>query len=275
MTIFRAFSFTGLRRAALLVAVSGFGFMATGAAAHSYVLDVPYVPTPEEVVERMLTVAQVGPDDFVIDLGSGDGRIAIAAVRDHGAKGALGVDINPERVAEAIANAKAAGVTDKVSFREQDLFKMDFSQASVLTMYLLPDVNMVLRPKILDLKPGTRIVSHAFDMEDWEADHFERVERRSVYMWVVPAKVAGNWKLEGPDGEITLELNQQFQQLSGTAKDARGEIQPVSGALRGTAIRLVVGEGDAARTYTGDVQGDSMPMAAAGSSDQNWKGVRQ
>jgi len=168
MTISRALSYSGLRRAALLTVVAGFGFMAAAPSVHSHSLDVPYVPTPPEVVNRMLEVAQVGPKDFVIDLGSGDGRIAIAAVKNHGARGAMGVDINPERIAEAQANAQEAGVTDKVEFREQNLFETDFSQASVLTMYLLPDVNMVLRPKILELAPGTRVVSHAFDMEDWK-----------------------------------------------------------------------------------------------------------
>lgn len=152
----RALSCAGLRRAALLVAISGVGFMGAAPAVQAAVsLDVPYVPTPPEVVSRMLEVTKVGPEDFVIDLGSGDGRIAIAAVKDFKAKGAMGVDINPERIAEANANAREAGVSDKVEFREANLFHTDFSAASVLTMYLLPDVNVALREKILQMKPGT------------------------------------------------------------------------------------------------------------------------
>src|SRR5690606_32194551 len=150
MTTSVAVSFSAWRRVAGLAIVSAVAaFSATApvahAAANSVSLDVPYVPTPAEVVNRMLEVAQVGSNDFVIDLGSGDGRIAIAAVKGHGAKGAMGVDLNPQRIAEAQANAKEAGVSDKVEFREQNLFDTDFSQASVLTMYLLPDVNISLR----------------------------------------------------------------------------------------------------------------------------------
>lgn len=267
-------SFSALRRTVLLAALSGFGFMAVAPAAHSVSLDVPYVPTPDDVVNRMLELAQVGPQDFVIDLGSGDGRIAIAAVKDHKAKGAMGVDINPERIAEANANAQEAGVTDKVEFREQNLFHTDFSQASVLTMYLLPDVNVALRPKILDLKPGTRVVSHAFDMDEWEADHFERVDGRSVYLWIVPAQAEGRWKLDGPDGAVELQLVQEFQHISGTAQDANGNSLPVSGSLKGAAIELKLGEGDAARTLRGNVQGSTMLVSEDAASSVNWKGSR-
>ena len=266
--------FSGLRRSLLLAAFSGFGFMATAPAAHAVSLDVPYVPTPSDVVNRMLELAEVGPDDFVIDLGSGDGRIAIAAVKDHNAKGAMGVDINPERIAEANANAKEAGVTDKVEFVEQNLFHTDFSKASVLTMYLLPDVNVALRPKILDLKPGTRVVSHAFDMDEWEPDHYERVDGRSVYLWVVPAPVEGRWKLEGPQGSTELELSQDFQHVSGTAKDANGNSQTITGSLKGSNIELKLGEGDGARTLHGNVQGSSMLVSEDAAGSNNWKGSR-
>lgn len=279
MTSSRTLLSLGLRRAVSSCLMAGLGFMAAApavlAANHSVSLDVPYVPTPPEVVNRMLEVAQVGPEDFVIDLGSGDGRIAIAAVKEHGAKGSMGVDIDPQRIAEAQANAKEAGVQDKVEFRNQNLFETDFSQATVLTMYLLPDVNMSLRPKILELKPGTRVVSHAFDMDDWEADHYERVDGRSVYLWVVPAKAEGRWKLDGPDGAMDLELSQDLQKLSGTLRDVKGQSQAVTGALRGKAIRLTVGEGAEARTFTGTVEGGSMLLAAAGTSKHEWKGSRQ
>lgn len=271
----RASTYTRLRHAVLLAAVSGMGFIAAAPAAHAVSLDVPYVPTPDDVVNRMLTLAKVGPNDFVIDLGSGDGRIAIAAVKNHQAKGALGVDLNPQRIAEATANAKEAGVSDKVEFREQNLFDTDFSAASVLTMYLLPDVNVALRPKVLDLKPGTRVVSHAFDMAEWEADHFERVDGRSVYMWIVPAKVEGNWKLEGPQGEVQLELTQEFQHVSGSARDANGNSQAVRGRVNGERLELELGEGAGARKLSGNVQGASMMLSDAASASDNWKGSKQ
>lgn len=268
MSSSRAFSLPGLRRVVMVCLVGTVGFMGATPSAwganHSVSLDVPFVPTPPDVVDRMLQVAQVGPEDFVIDLGSGDGRIAIAAVRNHGAKGAMGVDIDPERIAEARVNAKEAGVSDKVEFLNQDLFDTDFSKASVLTMYLLPNVNVSLRPKVLQLSPGTRVVSHAFDMDEWEPDHYERVDGRSVYMWVVPAAVEGNWKLEGPQGELTLDLVQRFQYVTGTAHDATGKTLPVTGSLKGSALRLVMGEGDAARSLSGSVHGSSMVLAGAG-----------
>jgi ubiquinone/menaquinone biosynthesis C-methylase UbiE len=150
--------------------------------------DVPYVPTPEQVVERMLEVANVGPNDLVYDLGSGDGRIVIAAAKKHGARG-VGIDIDPDRIREARANARSAGVSDRVEFREGDLFKTDLSQASVVTLYLLSSVNLQLRPKLLsELKPGTRIVSHAFDMGDWKPLKVEKVGSSTVYYWVVPER---------------------------------------------------------------------------------------
>lgn len=156
--------------------------------AHLSARDVPYVPTPEPVVEKMLELAKVGPDDVIYDLGSGDGRIVIAAAKKYGARG-IGVDIDPERISEARQNAKAAGVTDRVEFHEGDLFNVDLSDATVVTMYLLSTVNMKLRPKLFEeLKPGTRIVSHAFDMGDWEPLKTETVEGATVYYWEIPAK---------------------------------------------------------------------------------------
>ena len=150
--------------------------------------DVPFVPTPEKVVDRMLEIAKVGPNDMVYDLGSGDGRIVIAAAKKHGARG-IGIDIDPERIKEARANARSAGVSDRVEFREGDLFKTDLSEATVVTLYLLSGVNLQLRPKLLsELKPGTRIVSHAFDMGDWKPLKTEKVGSSTVYYWVVPER---------------------------------------------------------------------------------------
>jgi precorrin-6B methylase 2 len=154
--------------------------------------DVPYVPTPQPVVDAMLKVAKVGKNDVLYDLGSGDGRIVNTAAQKFGTRG-VGIDINPERIQEANENAKKAGVTDRVKFVQQDLFTTDFSEATVVTLYLLPEVNAKLRPKILsELKPGTRIVSHAFDMGDWKPEQTLNVDGKTIYYWVVPEKVPEN-----------------------------------------------------------------------------------
>jgi len=151
---------------------------------------VPFVPTPQQVVDKMLELAKLQKDDFLIDLGSGDGRIPVTAAQRHGVK-ALGVDINPQRIKEANERAQKAKVTDLVEFRQQDLFQTDISQANVLTMYLLPSVNMKLRPKIWsDMKPGSRVVSHAFDMGDWTPEQKVTVDGRTVYLWIVPPRKA-------------------------------------------------------------------------------------
>ncbi|WP_242058445.1 class I SAM-dependent methyltransferase [Microcoleus sp. FACHB-SPT15] len=158
--------------------------------------DVPYVPTPNEVVARMLELANVTGDDILYDLGSGDGRIVITAAQKHGTRG-TGIDINPELVQQSQANAQAANVADRVEFVQQDLFQTDLSDATVVTLYLLPDVNLKLRPKLLqELKPGTRIVSHDFDMGEWEPARVEQVQgptrQHTIYHWVVPENVPDN-----------------------------------------------------------------------------------
>ena len=154
--------------------------------------DVPYVPTPEKVVERMLEVAKVGPNDVVYDLGSGDGRIVIAAAKKHGARG-VGIDIDPERIREARDNASRAGVGSRVEFRQGDLFDANISEATVVTIYLLSGINMKLRPKLLaELKPGTRIVSHAFDMGDWKPQKEIEAAGTTLYLWVVPERGRGH-----------------------------------------------------------------------------------
>lgn len=148
--------------------------------------DVPYVPTPQPVVDKMLELAAVTKDDIVYDLGSGDGRIVITAAKKYGVRG-VGVDIDPERIKEANANAVLAGVADRVKFIEQDLFKTDLKEASVVTLYLLPEVNLRLRPKLWsELKPGTRVISHAFDMGDWEPMQKVEVQGTAIYYWVIP-----------------------------------------------------------------------------------------
>ncbi|WP_028297684.1 SAM-dependent methyltransferase [Olivibacter sitiensis] len=149
--------------------------------------DVPYVPTDQDVVEAMLSMADVKKGDKLYDLGCGDGRIVVTAAKKYGIEG-VGIDIDPERIKEAKQNAVNAGVTDKVTFTQQDLFTTDFSDATVLTLYLLPSVNMKLRPKILNLKPGTRVVSHDFDMGDWKPDKQTKVGTATLYLWTVPEK---------------------------------------------------------------------------------------
>jgi precorrin-6B methylase 2 len=154
--------------------------------------DVPYVPTPQAVVDAMLQVAKVGKDDVLYDLGSGDGRIVITAAEKFGTRG-VGIDIDPERVQEAQANARKAGVTDRAKFIQQDLFQADFSEATVVTLYLLPSVNLKLRPLLFkQLKPGTRVVSNTFDMDDWKPEKTLKVGNNTVYYWVIPEKVPEN-----------------------------------------------------------------------------------
>ncbi len=187
--------------------------------------DVIWVPTPDEVVDRMLTMAQVGPNDFHMDLGSGDGKIVIAAAR-RGAK-SLGIEYNPDMVKLSQDNAQKAGVTDKASFRRADIFQTDFSQATVITLYLLPSLNMKLRPQILQMRPGTRVVSHSFTMEDWEPDEVSSMDGRRAYFWVVPANVMGTWALEAAGQKHDLTLEQTFQKINGYVA-----LGPVHGGLR-------------------------------------------
>lgn len=154
--------------------------------------EVPFVPTPQEVVSGMLKLANVSKNDVVYDLGCGDGRIVITAAKDFGAR-AVGVDINPERIQEATENAKKAGVMNRVRFVENDLFKASIGDATVVTLYLLPGVNLRLKPKLLsELKPGTRVVSHSFDMGDWKPDKTEEIDGRRIYLWVIPKKGNGS-----------------------------------------------------------------------------------
>ena len=178
--------------------------------------DVIWVPTPDELVERMLAMAQVTPSDFVVDLGAGDGRIAIAAAKKFGAR-AMGVEYNPDMVKLGNDHARAAGVAGngpgRAFIRHGDIFATDFSQATVVTMYLLPGLNMKLRPQLLSMRPGTRIVSHSFAMEDWEPDEVSSLEGRRAYLWIVPANVQGLWALEAGGGKVELQLELELEQV--------------------------------------------------------------
>ena len=170
--------------------------------------DVPFVPTPYVVIEEMLRLAKVTPQDYVMDLGSGDGRVLITAAQRYGARG-MGVDLDGDLVAESTASAAEAGVAERVSFVQQDLFKTDLSRATVITMYLLPGVMGRLQPRLLELKPGTRLVSHDFRLGDWKPDVTTQI-RKNTFLWIVPAKVAGQWRirvaLPGGEYDINLEL---------------------------------------------------------------------
>ena len=232
-------------------------------------LDVIYVPTPRETVDRMLEVAEVGPKDYVIDLGSGDGRIAVAAGR-LGAR-ALGVDLDPNRIREAEANAQRAGVTNRVTFRRQNLFETDLSEATVLTMYLLPSINLKLRPKILGLRPGTRVVSHDFAMADWKPDLTETVNWR-IHFWVVPAQIAGNWQLRSGNQDFAVTIVQTFQQFQGTAT-VDGRTLPLRNTrLRGTEIEFAIEATGRPASYRGTVSGDT--MRGSGGSGATWTATR-
>ena len=213
--------------------------------------DVIWVPTPQGLVDKMLDMAKVTPKDFVIDLGSGDGRTVITAAK-RGSK-ALGIEYNSDMVEISKQTAAKEGVSDKASFVRADLFESDFSQAQVITMFLLSSINLKLRPTILDLKPGTRIVSNTFDMSDWKPDETASLPGCNswctAHLWIVPAKVAGTWTL--PQGELTLK--QTFQNITGTLKSAAVET-PVTGKLNGEHIHFSAG----AAEYSGHVMGNSM-----------------
>lgn len=204
-------------------------------------LDVPYVPTHESVVKGMLELAGVDSDDVLYDLGSGDGRIPVAAALDHGAS-AIGVEIDSGRVGIARAYAEQMGVEHKVAFLELDLFEVDFSPATVITMYLLHTVNLELRPRLLaELRPGTRIVSHAFDMGDWRADRKISFKSDALYLWIVPARVAGTWQWQTADGtRYRVELQQKYQKLLGELwiNDELAELE--AALLWGDLMELVV-----------------------------------
>jgi len=215
--------------------------------------DVIWVPTPDELVKKMLEVAEVTPKDFVVDLGSGDGRTVIAAAK-IGAK-AIGIEFNPDMVALSRKKAEEAGVDEKASFIQTDLFEYDLSQATVITMFLLPDINLRLRPKLLDLKPGTRVVSNTFTMGDWQPD-FEVTtsdESTSWYtalMWIIPAKIEGTWKL--PSGELTVR--QEFQMFYGTLKIDKKTASISEGRITGDVITFRA-DGD---IYSGKVSGNKI-----------------
>jgi protein-L-isoaspartate O-methyltransferase len=237
-------------------------------------LDVPYVVTPPEVVAQMLALANPTRDDVLYDLGSGDGRIVIEAARRFGTRG-VGVDIDPVLVEESTANARRRGVQDRVRFRRQDLFETDLRPASIVTLYLFQHLNLELRPRLFQqLRPGTRVVSHAFHMGDWQPDTTVRVRVNqgtgwaTVYAWTIPAPVAGRWTLTTPEGRgVVLQLRQQFQRFTGPG---------VSGRLVGERIDFTLTERVngrlVTRRFSGRVTGDGMSGRVAGGGA--WRAVK-
>jgi len=229
--------------------------------------EVPYVPTPQNVVEAMLKLAEVRPGDYVIDLGSGDGRIVITAARQFGAEG-LGIDNDATLVREATELAKKAGVADRTTFIRQDIFDTDISQATVLTLYLLPEYNIALRPRILEqLRPGARVLSHDWDMGDWEPD--ERIDvpapektlggtqSSTIYLWRVPAQVQGAWRARlGAGGELELELEQKYQRVSGRVRFRNVQCPIEAATLSGDRLALRACEGSNRLQLTGKVHPD-------------------
>ena len=233
--------------------------------------DVVWVPTPQALVEKMLDMAQVTPQDFVMDLGSGDGRTVITAAK-RGAR-AMGIEYNPNMVELSKQNAATAGVSDRAEFMKADLFETDLSKATVITLFLLPDINLKLRPKILELKPGTRVVSNTFTMDDWAPDETATVDGDctswcTALFWIVPAKAAGVWTWSGAE----LTLAQTFQMLSGTLKNGGGAAEVTGGRLRGDRISFTVGS----TVYAGKVNGTTIEgTATTGSSSVRWTATRE
>ncbi|MDZ7660576.1 class I SAM-dependent methyltransferase [Fodinibius sp.] len=225
-------------------------------------LDVPYVPTPDNVVERMLDITDVESSDYVIDLGSGDGRIVIAAAK-RGASG-HGIDLDPKRIAEARENARNEGVDDQIMFMKGDIFDTDFSEASVITMYLLPSVNKKLRPELIEkLQPGTRVVSHSFDMGSWKADKKVVVindgRSHDIYYWVIPAQTEGTWSWSYNGTDFNMTVNQRFQEISVKLTDNNNTFFDIHKAeLKGKRLTVRASNGDQNYIFSGRVEGDKI-----------------
>lgn len=239
--------------------------------------DVVWVPTPDRLIERMLQMADTTSKDRVVDLGSGDGRIPIAAAKKFGAFG-LGVEYDANLVEISVRSAEREGVADRVKFLRQDLFQTDLSEATVVALYVSPSIMLALRPRLLELKAGTRVVSHQFTLGDWEADEQAIVERTTGYLWVVPAKAQGRWKLRLGEDLYDLQLEQEYQMLRGSA-EREGKRSPVIAArLRGADIRFAfVDRNGDPRSFSGRTAGDAMEGAsrAHGQQDLRWSARRQ
>jgi precorrin-6B methylase 2 len=234
--------------------------------------DVVWVPTPQELVNKMLEIAKVTPDDFVIDLGSGDGRTVITAAK-IGAN-ARGIEYNPDMVALSKENAKKEGVIDKAEFIQADLYETDLSKATVITMFLLPEINLKLRPRLLDLEPGTRIVSNTFTMGEWEADQEATTEENwnswnTAYLWIIPAKADGKWKL----GNGELDLTQEYQFLRGTLSSGGKSLIVTDGSMNGNSISFIINNDKYSGTVGEKLMKGTVTNASTGSMS-DWIATR-
>ena len=222
--------------------------------------DVIWVPTPNELVEKMLDMAKLTARDIHFDLGSGDGRTVIAAAK-RGAQ-AVGIEYNPDMVVLSERNAAKEGVAGKAKFIRGDIFESDFRHATVITLYLLPDLNLKLRPTLLKMKPGTRVVSHAFTMDDWQPDQTESVEGRTAYLWIVPASVEGDWKLQLQGGsgvqQYDVALKQNFQKIGGSARAGDKPVALQRAVLSGDQIRFTIADGASQTEFTGRADGNKL-----------------
>lgn len=239
--------------------------------------DVIWVPTPDEVVDRMLTMAQVTKDDYVVDLGAGDGKIAIAAAKKFGAR-SLGIEYNADMAKHAQANVVAAGVANRARIIQGDIFATNFSDATVVTMYLLPGLNMKLRPTLLAMRPGTRVVSHSFTMEDWDADEISSMDGRRAYFWIVPANVNGGWTLETGSEKNELVFEQKFQKIEGTVGLGHSQGGLREPRLRGFHISFAWVDGKGVlRNYSGRVNGTRMEGSWRGDngSEGRWSATKK
>jgi len=248
--------------------------------------DVPYVSTPHAIVDEMVRLADVKASDVVYDLGCGDGRLVIAAVKKTGCRG-VGIDIDPERIKESRANARAAGVQDRVRFVEQNFFASDIREATVMLIYLFPDINIRLRAKFLsEMKPGSRLVSNAFDMGDWRPDNSASIGGQRVYYWVIPANATGTWKWRSPDGRraaFMLKVEQSYQAIRGTLTQEDQQSTLTDAKLTGDRITFRIeqdsGGRKTAREFAGTISGNSITgtiSSTEGPRAQNnrWKAVR-
>lgn len=251
-------------------------------------LDVQFVPTPQPVVDEMLKLADLDKNDVLYDLGSGDGRIVITAAKRYGVRG-IGIDLDPERIAESNANAEQEGVTDRVNFIQGDLFEADLREATAVTLYLLSSLNMRLRPKLLrELRPGTPVVSYSFDMGEWEPDKTVSVEGNTVYLWIIPADVQGKWNLtvQEPNGgrQLELDLGQEFQMVNGMARVDGMDVPVENGRVEGDRLVFSItypatGGGELTQTFSGRINGDSIQgttndQSRVGAGPRTWTAER-
>ena len=239
--------------------------------------DVIWVPTPDDLVERMLRMAQTTSKDYVVDLGSGDGRTVIAAAKKFGAR-SLGIEYNADMVDLSTRNAAREGVTANAKFIRGDIFETDFTQATVVTMYLLPGLNLKLRPKILDMKPGTRVVSHQFNMDDWQPDETTNLDGRRAYFWIVPAKVNGTWRVLSGSDVWDATLEQRYQVIEGSIKLGALNAGLREPRLVGERISFVfVDNAGVRREFTGRVNGPAMDgtLRADSGPETRWTAARR